>query len=158
MKDIDLRVIHHLMAHTIGQRKSSHGVVNTFEIFYLYTLVNQLRINLGYQVAKFMFRPADDPRAKGIYCGGYITRLLKGFKIFQALEADQGIPSKEITNGPFHLWDLVKTIDRPSTSRYTSHPRRAPSPSTPSTSQVPSQESEIQHLTRVVEEERTLNQ
>ena len=56
MKDMDLRVIHHLMAHTIGQRKSSHGVVNTFEILYLYTLVSQVRINVGYQVAKYMFR------------------------------------------------------------------------------------------------------
>ena len=42
--------------------------------------------------------------------------------------------------------------------RYTTQPRSAPSSSAPSTSQVPPQETELQRLTRVVEEERRFNQ
>ena len=42
MTDVNLRVAHHLLAHTIGARKSSHGVVNTFEIFYIYTMATRL--------------------------------------------------------------------------------------------------------------------
>ena len=109
---MDLRVIHHLMAHTIGQRKSSHGIVNTFEILFLYTVVSQVRINVGYQIAKYMFRQVDDPRVKGLYCGGYVTKLLKGLEIFQAPAGDPGKPSTTITNGPFSDWNLVKVDDR----------------------------------------------
>ena len=132
MNDMELRIIHHLMAHTIGQRKSSHGIVNSFEISYLYSLVNRKWIDLGYQVAKYLFRQVEDPRAKGIYCGGYITRLLKGLKVFQPLESDPGKPSTRISNGPFSGWGLVKVID--GASRYTSPPRSTPPSSTPSTS------------------------
>ena len=96
---------------------------------------------MGYQVAKYMFRQVDDPRGKGIYCGGYITKLLKGLEIFQAPEGDRGKPSTKITNGPFPGWNLVKVDDR--IPRYTTQPRSAPSSSTPSTSQVPPQESEL---------------
>ena len=153
LTNVNWRVVHHLLAHTIGQRKSSHGVVNTFEIFYLYTMARRQRIDIGYQVAKYFERQATDPRVKGIYCGGYITKLLKGFNIFQEPDpATQGIPSRKISDGPFQQWGLVKLFHQPTP------PRPVTSPSVPSTSRSQSQETELQHLTRVVEEERRLNQ
>ena len=56
MTDVNLRVAHHLLAYTIGARKSSHGVVNTFEIFYIYTMATKMKINIGLEVAKYIYR------------------------------------------------------------------------------------------------------
>ena len=81
--DVNLRVAHNLLAHNIGARKSSHGVVNTFEIFNIYTVATRMKINIGLEVAKYIYRQATDPRVKGIYCGGYITKFMKGFEIFR---------------------------------------------------------------------------
>src|SRR5262249_43412686 len=108
MKDVNLQVAHHLLAYTIGGRKSSHGVVNNFEIFHLYSMAKKLKINVGLEVAKNLYRQASDARAKGIYCGGYITKFLKGFGIFQAPPNDHGLQCSIISDGPFHVWGLVK--------------------------------------------------
>ena len=92
-------------------------------------MARRQRIDLGYQIAKYFERQATDPRVKGIYCGGYITKLLKGFHIFQEPDpATQGIPSKKISDGPFQQWGLVKLLHQPTP------PRPGPSPSAPSTS------------------------
>ena len=101
MKDVDWRVVHHLLAHTIGQKKSSHGVVNASEIFYLYTMTHRIQIDIGYQVADFILRQATSYQTKGVYYGGYITKLLKGLQIFQQPQNDEGVPSRLISNGPF---------------------------------------------------------
>ena len=93
-----------------------------------------MRINLGYQIAKFLFRQANDPEVKGIYCGVYITKLLKEYAIFEELKVDLVILSSKITDGPFCLWGLVKLTNHPTTSRYFTPPRGVLSLFTPSTS------------------------
>ena len=77
MKNVDWRVVHHLLAHTVGQCKSTHGVVNNFENFYLYTIANWVRINMGYQIAKFYL---DKPTilGQGEYIVGVISQSFLG--------------------------------------------------------------------------------
>ena len=154
---VEMKVVQHILAHTIGARKSSHGCVSNFEIFQMYSMAHNWRIDVGYEVAKFFYRQATDPRAKGIFCGGYITKLLKGLKFFRNDPNDPGIPSPKISDAPFRLYGLVKLIDQRASPRYTTPPRGVSSPFAASTSQAPPPESEIQQLRREFQAERELN-
>ena len=63
-------------------------------------MATKLKINIGLEVAKYIYRQTTDPRVKGIYCGGYIMKFLKGFEIFQDLDPTvTGIPSPQSLMG-----------------------------------------------------------
>ena len=76
MVNDNLKVVHHILSHTIGARRSSNGVVNTYELAYFYSMDKKYKINVGIELAQFIMRQASDHRTKGIFYGEYITRLL----------------------------------------------------------------------------------
>ena len=92
---------------------------------------------------------------KDIYCGGYITKFLKGFEIFQDPDSTvKGIPSPKISDGPFCSWDLVKLIDMSSPSRFTTPPRGT---STPTGASSSLDQTELQLLRSDFNKERSKN-
>ena len=106
------KLLHHILAHTISCKKTSHSKVTSFDMFYLYSLISGYHIDLGVEVANFIARQVEDTRTHVILCGGYITALLKGMGILRHLDRDDGIPCKKISSAPFRSWGLFKIVDR----------------------------------------------
>ena len=88
-------------------------------------------INLGLELAFYIWRQAHDKRSKNLFCGSYITQLLIGMGLFQDPGADAPCClSKPVSDGPFPRWKLKKLFGTPSTqmnSPSSSEPDATPS-------------------------------
>ena len=109
---VENKLLHHILAHTICCKKTSHSKVTSFDMFYLYSMISGHHTDVGVEVANFFVRQVEDTRTQFIFCGGYITALLKGMGIFQQPNDDEGIPCKPISAGPFQSWGLRKIANR----------------------------------------------
>ena len=53
---VDMKVLQHILVHTIGACKSRYGCVSTFEILQMYSMAHSWQIDVGFEVAKFFHR------------------------------------------------------------------------------------------------------
>ena len=109
---VEHKLLHHILAHTISCKKTSHSKVTSFDMFYLFSMISGHNIDLGVEVANFIYRQMEDTRTQFILCGGYITALLKGMRVFRAPDDDEGIECKRISSAPFRGWGLTKVTNR----------------------------------------------
>ena len=109
---VEHKLLHHILAHIICCKKTSHSKVTSFDMFYLYSMICDYKIDIGVEVANFIYRQVEDTRTQFILCGGYITALLKRMGILRVPEEDEGIECKRILAAPFRGWGLTKITDR----------------------------------------------
>src|SRR5262249_41818851 len=118
-----------------------NGVVNNFELSYLYSIDKKRQVNVGIELALFLIRQATDTRTKGIFCGGYIRKLLMGMNVWQAPSSiDFKVDARPVQDGPFRHWGLTKIHRMRTSTREPIAPPRAAmsSPNIPTSSVGPS--------------------
>ena len=81
----ELRYVHKLLVHTITGRRESTGVVSRRDLFYIYSMREKVAIHLGHAWAWYLNSQASRPRAGGVCCGPYITRLARNLGLFNRL-------------------------------------------------------------------------
>ena len=161
---VEHKLLHHILAHTISCKKTSHSKVTSFDMFYLFSMISGHNIDLGVEVANFIYRQMEDTRTHFILCGGYITALLKGMRVFRAPDDDEGIECKRISSAPFRGWGLTKVTNRADPPIHEEGIHEAPpterpsgSSSTPLTSSYEQLRKDIKGIKKQVHKEQQKN-
>ncbi|WP_375645352.1 hypothetical protein, partial [Bartonella sp. CL5QHWL] len=96
------RYIHAILTRSVSGRGDSTGLLNRQDLLYLYSMVKNVPLHLGYVLAEYLRHQGQYARVGVIFAGPFITRLLIGMGLRDGVRRAE----KTVTPAPITLETL----------------------------------------------------